>query len=144
MEKKGRIKIEILKSGSYLPKNKINNEELEKKWNLEQNYISKRTGIKNRYIAIEEKIEDLAWKAVEKLELKEEEKNKIGLIITATTTTNLLMPGISNEIQKRLEIKSCICLDILAGCSRIYQCNRYCKNVFRKYKYTICINNWSR
>ena len=33
MEKKGRIKIEILKSGSYLPKNKVNNEELEKKWN---------------------------------------------------------------------------------------------------------------
>ena len=30
MEKKGRIKIEILKSGSYLPKNKVNNEELEK------------------------------------------------------------------------------------------------------------------
>ena len=27
------------------------------------------------------------------------------------------MPGISNEIQKKLKLKNCICLDILAGCS---------------------------
>ena len=41
----------------------------------------------------------------------------IGLIITATTSTDKIMPGISNYIQKKLDIKSCICLDILAGCS---------------------------
>lgn len=100
-----------------MPKNKVTNEELEKMWNLEQGYIKKRTGIENRYIAIEEKIEKLAWKAIENIQITQHEKEKIGLIVTATTTTKLLMPGISNEIQKRLGIKACICLDILAGCA---------------------------
>ena len=118
MKWKGRKKkIEIIKSGSYLPKNKVTNEELEKMWNLEQGYIKKRTGIENRYIAIEEKIEKLAWKAIENIKITQQEKEKIGLIVTATTTTKLLMPGISNEIQKKLGIKTCICLDILAGCA---------------------------
>ena len=98
-----------------MPKNKVTNEELEKIWNLEQGYIKKRTGIENRYIAIEEKIETIAWKAIENMQITQQEKEKIGLIITATTTTKLLMPGISNKIQKRLGIKTCICLDILAG-----------------------------
>lgn len=35
----------------------------------------------------------------------------------ATTSTDRLMPGISFEIQKALEIENCMCLDILAGCS---------------------------
>ena len=47
-------------------------------------------------------------------------KNKlkdIGLILVATTSTKILMPSISNYIQKKLGIEKCICLDILAGCS---------------------------
>lgn len=111
------MKIEIISSGSYKPKNKITNKELEEKLNLEENYIIKRTGILNRYEAKNEKIESLAWNAVKSMNLNEKEKSEIGIIITATTTTNLLMPGISNYIQKKLEIKECICLDILAGCS---------------------------
>ena len=43
--------------------------------------------------------------------------NKIDMIIVATTSTNLLMPGISYEIQEHFDIKNCMCLDILAGCS---------------------------
>lgn len=100
-----------------MPENKVTNEELEKRWNLEQGYIEKRTGIENRHISIEETIETLAWKAIENIKITRQEKEKIGLIITATTTTKLLMPGISNEIQKKLGIKTCICLDILAGCA---------------------------
>ena len=48
---------------------------------------------------------------------KEKTKIDIDLIITSTTTTNKLMPGISNYIQKELNIKKCICLDILSGCA---------------------------
>lgn len=108
----------IVASSSYLPQSRITNRELAKKFNVEEEYIEKRTGIKQRYYAKEEKVEEMALKAVTKLvhkmQLKTEE---IGAIIVATTSTNKLMPGISNYIQKELHINKCICLDILAGCS---------------------------
>ncbi len=108
----------IVASSSYLPQSRITNRELAKKFNVEEEYIEKRTGIKQRYYAKEEKVEEMALKAVTKLvhkmQLKTEE---IGAIIVATTSTNKLMPGISNYIQKELHITKCICLDILAGCS---------------------------
>lgn len=109
--------IEIIQTGIYLPKEEITNSQLEKSLNLEDGYIQKRTGIENRYYASQEKIEDIAYKATKKVFIKDIKKEDIGLIITATTSTNLLMPGISNYIQKKLGIAKCISLDILAGCS---------------------------
>ena len=108
----------IVASSSYLPQSRITNKELAKKFNVEEEYIEKRTGIKQRYYAKEEKIEEMALKAVTKLVHKTQLKTEeIGAIIVATTSTNKLMPGISNYIQKELHINKCICLDILAGCS---------------------------
>ncbi len=109
--------IEIIQTGMYLPKEKITNSQIEKNLKLEEGYIQKRTGIENRYYATKEKIEDIAYKATKEIFSKDIKKEDIGLIITATTSTDLLMPGISNYIQKKLEIEKCICLDILAGCS---------------------------
>lgn len=108
----------IVANSSYLPQSRITNKELAKKFNVEEEYIEKRTGIKQRYYAKEEKIEEMALKAVTKLVHKTQLKTEeIGAIIVATTSTNKLMPGISNYIQKELHINKCICLDILAGCS---------------------------
>ena len=108
----------IVASSSYLPQSRITNRELAKKFDVEEEYIEKRTGIKQRYYAKEEKVEEMALKAVTKLVHKTQLKTEeIGAIIVATTSTNKLMPGISNYIQKELHITKCICLDILAGCS---------------------------
>ena len=109
--------VKIVANEIYLPKKEIKSEELEKKLKLEPGYIEKRTGIKTRYYAIEETIEDMAVQATRKLLENVKLKGSIDLIITATTSTNLLMPGISNYVQKTLQLKPCICLDILAGCS---------------------------
>ena len=117
--------IKILENGIELPGIKTKNTEIEDFLNLEHGYIKKRTGIENRYYAKNEKIEDIAYKSVEDLINKYEKKGnditklkkELGLIIVATTSTNILMPGIANYIQKKLEIKNCISLDILAGCS---------------------------
>lgn len=108
--------IQIVVNGIYLPRKQIENEELENILHLEKGYIKKRTGIEKRHYAIEETIEDMAVEAVKNALYIAKEKEDIGLIITATTSTNLLMPGISNYIQKTLQLPPCICLDILAGC----------------------------
>ena len=109
--------IEIIASGKYLPKKEILSKDVEKKFNLKEGYIEKRTGIIKKYYVEEEKIEDLAINATKDLFSKGINKDNIGLIIVATTTTDKLMPGISNYVQKALNIQQCICLDILAGCS---------------------------
>ena len=108
--------IHIIANGIYFPQRQIKNDELEKILNLESGYIEKRTGIKNRYYAIKETIQEMALGATKNVITLADEKQDIGLIITTTTSTDMLMPGISNYIQKKLEIPPCICFDILAGC----------------------------
>lgn len=110
--------MKIVASSSYLPSKKVLNEEIEKKLNLETNYIEKRTGIKQRYFVQNETIEEMSIKAIEKLiNAAKIDVQEIDMIIVATTTTNNLMPGISNYIQKYFDIKKCISFDILAGCN---------------------------
>lgn len=109
---------QMIASEKYLPKHKIENEALNQRFDLEENWIEKRTGIKTRYYAKDETIEEMAIKVVEKLLNKVQiPKEKIGQIIVATTSSRLLMPGISFKIQKALGIESCMCMDLLAGCS---------------------------
>lgn len=108
----------ILAGSSYLPEREVFNIELEKKFNLEKNYIYKRTGIKKRFYIEQEKIENLTIKATQDLlKNRHVKKDEIGLIISATTTPEHIMPGVSNFVQKKLDLPCCICLDILAGCA---------------------------
>ena len=110
--------IKILATGMYLPKEKIDNKYFNNKFNLEDNWIYQRTGIKTRYWSENEKIKDLAIKAVEDLIDKNNvDLAKIGLVVVASTNYEDTMPGVSFEIQKRFNIENCMCMDILAGCS---------------------------
>lgn len=110
--------IKIVSHGKYLPKRKINNAEIENKLNLKEGYIYKRTGIINRFFTKDETIEEMSIKAsIEAIKKGKIDKEKIDMIIVATTSTDKIMPGISYLIQKELNIKSCMCLDILAGCN---------------------------
>lgn len=112
--------IKLIETASYIAKDKVLNHELETHLNLPSGYIQKRTGIKERYYAKQESIESLAIQAVKKLidKIEEKEKEGIGLVIVATTSTDKLMPGIANQIQKECNLpEDIICLDVLAGCS---------------------------
>ena len=110
--------LKIVATGKYLPKKKVENLELANILDVSEEFLISRTGIETRYYAENETIEDMAINAASDLTNKNDiDKNKIEMIIVATTTTKNLMPGISYKIQKYLNIKKCICLDILAGCA---------------------------
>lgn len=111
--------IKIIASGKHLPEKRVENQELEKKFNLDSDYIEKRTGIKVRYYTEKETIEELAIKATKDMLKKNKniDKQSIDMIIVATTTPENYMPGIANKIQKELQIKECNAYDILAGCN---------------------------
>lgn len=110
---------EIVATGSYLPKNKVENKALAKALNVTEDFIYQRTGVNTRYYSEGETIEELAIRCVYNLIEKNLHINihNIDLIIVATTSTNLLMPGISYKIQEEFKVKNCMCLDILAGCA---------------------------
>ena len=108
--------LKIVDAKSYLPQDRIQNKQIEEKFNLKEGYIKKRTGIEERHYAKDEKIEEMAIKAVEEIR-KTNDISEVDLIIVATTSSKKVMPGISNYVQRKFKIKQCMCLDILAGCS---------------------------
>ena len=109
--------IKIRASGSYIPDKKIENQTINQKLNLSSDWIEKRTGIKQRHYA-EEDITEIAIKAVENLIQKSAVNiQEVEQIYVATTSSKHMMPGISFDIQRKFNIKQCICLDILGGCS---------------------------
>jgi len=110
--------IKILATGSYLPKKKILNKELESKWNLEKGFIEKRSGIISRYYAEEETILDLAYQAcLNCLSSSTVAKEEIDGIILASTTNTYSMPGLSFLLMKKLGLNNGFCLDISSGCN---------------------------
>ena len=111
--------VKIIATGKYLPKREVKSEYIEKENNLEDGYIYKRTGIETRYYSIDETLEDLAINSVKDMLRKNNNLSilDVDMIITSSTTYNIMMPSLSFEIQKYFNIKDCMCFDILAGCS---------------------------
>lgn len=111
--------IEIIGSGKYLPKHKVENEDLSKQLGISEKFIYERTGIKTRYYSEDENIQEIAIKSVQDLLQKNKNINikDIQMIIVATTSSDLLMPGISYKIQEKFNMENCMCIDILAGCA---------------------------
>ena len=107
------MNIKIIDAKYYMPERKVLNIELEEKFEVEKGYIKRRTGIEERYYVGSETIEEMAAKAVRKIN----DISYVDMIVVATTSSSSLMPGISNYIQKELKVNSCICIDVLAGCS---------------------------
>ena len=134
--------IEIIATGMYLPSTKIDNTYLSKKLNTSEDFIYKRTGIQTRYYSKDESIDKLAIKSVENLKEKNSKINikNVDMIIVATTSTNMLMPGISYKIQKHFDIKNCMCLDILAGCAGFINA----LDIYNNKKSNNAISSWSR
>lgn len=111
--------IKIIGRGKYLPKQEITSADLSKKFNVTEEYICKVCGIKSRWYGNDEDtLESMAYKAsLDAIKNGNINCNKIDLIIVATTSSNMMMPGISYLVQSLLNIKDCMCLDILAGCN---------------------------
>ncbi len=113
------IKIAIKSSGKYVPSGKITNRDLEKIVETSDEWIVSRTGIKNRYRAVDETVTDLAYKAaIDAIESQHYDVNKIDLIIVATVTNTLRTPSVANEIQRRLKIThDVMSFDVTAACT---------------------------
>lgn len=105
--------------GSYLPKKVLTNRELEKMLDTTDEWIIKRTGIKERRIVENgEATSDLAIKAsLRALDDAKVLPSDIDLIITSTITPDCMFPSTSCIIQEKIGARNAGAFDILAACA---------------------------
>lgn len=105
-------------TGSYLPDNLVTNAELSKTVDTSDEWITERTGIKQRYFAKDELTSDLAVKAgINALTDANITAEDLDLIIIATTTPDLTFPSTASIVQTKLGAKNAMCFDVQAVCS---------------------------
>ena len=109
----------IIGVGSYLPTKVLTNKDLEKNLDTTDEWITLRTGIKERHIVgPDELTSDLAFEAARNaINNAGINSNEIDLIIVATTTPDKIFPSIACNVQTKLGIKNCPAFDIQAVCS---------------------------
>ncbi|MEM7387686.1 MAG: beta-ketoacyl-ACP synthase III [Verrucomicrobiota bacterium] len=111
--------IEILGTGSYVPERVLTNDDLSQLVDTSDEWITSRTGIKERRIAADdEATSDLATKAAaEALEQAGVQASEIDLIIVATISPDTFFPATACYVQANLGASNAICFDVSAACS---------------------------
>jgi 3-oxoacyl-[acyl-carrier-protein] synthase-3 len=113
------IHARITGTGSYVPGKIITNHDLEKLVDTSDDWITERTGIKERRIVEKgQTTSDLAYEASRKaLKAAGLGANELDLILIATTTPDMLMPNLGCVVQNKLGAKKAAAFDIYAACS---------------------------
>jgi 3-oxoacyl-[acyl-carrier-protein] synthase III len=112
-------KARIVATGSYLPERVLTNQDLEKMVETSDEWISSRTGMKERRIAAEDEFtSDLGVKAAQKA-MNEAgiTSEEIDLILVATLTPDYPIPSTACLIQSQLGASRAAALDIQAACT---------------------------
>ncbi|MCB1106627.1 MAG: ketoacyl-ACP synthase III [Chlamydiia bacterium] len=112
-------KAKIVGLGAYLPERVLSNLDLEKMVETSDEWITSRTGMKERRLAAENQFTsdlgfEAAKKAIEDSGLKAEE---IDLILVATITPDHVFPSTACLIQNRLGAVNAAAMDLQAACS---------------------------
>ncbi|MHB8131773.1 MAG: beta-ketoacyl-ACP synthase III [Mobilitalea sp.] len=108
----------IIGTGSYLPDNILTNEDLSKLVETSDEWITSRTGIKERRISTGETTSDLAYEAaLRALQNSKLEATDLDLIICATISPDSFMPSVSCLVQDRLGAKNAAAFDLTAACT---------------------------
>ena len=109
----------ISATGSYLPDKILNNKELETMVDTSDEWIVSRSGIEERRIsATNEKTSDLAINAaLDAIYSSGFDKDKIDLIIVATSTAEMIFPSTACLVQRALKLNNTPAFDVQAACA---------------------------
>lgn len=112
-------KVGIAGTGSYAPEDKITNADLEKMVDTSDEWITTRTGIKERRRAgPEQASSDLAYEAsVRALDDAGVSADEVDAIIVCTVTPDMSFPSTACFLQKKLKALNASAHDVSAACS---------------------------
>lgn len=105
--------------GSYVPENVLNNHDLEKMVDTSDEWITERSGIKERRIVnATETTSDLGVEASKRaLKAAGIKPREIDMIIVATMSGDMPMPSTASIVQSKLGAKNAAAFDLNAACS---------------------------
>ncbi len=112
-------RIGIIGMGMHVPEKVLSNADIEKMVDTTDEWITTRTGIKERRIAEPgTATSDLAFPAAKQaLENANLAPEDVDLLIVATTTPDMLFPSTACILQARLGLVNAACFDLSAACS---------------------------
>ncbi|AYA75801.1 ketoacyl-ACP synthase III [Bacillus sp. Y1] len=110
---------QITAVGSYVPEKILTNEDLERMVETNNEWIIKRTGIKERRIASQQEFtSDICVKAVENLiEKNNKTVHDVDMIIVCTMTPDFKTPSVAALVQAKLGIPHTGAIDLNAACA---------------------------
>jgi 3-oxoacyl-[acyl-carrier-protein] synthase-3 len=111
--------VSIIGTGSYVPQKVLTNDDLSQIVETDDEWITTRTGIKERRIAAaDEHTSDMGAKAaLAAIEQAGISAAEIDLILVATATPDMVFPATACFIQTKIGAKKAACLDISAACA---------------------------
>jgi 3-oxoacyl-[acyl-carrier-protein] synthase-3 len=109
----------IIGTGSYMPEKILTNDDLSKIVDTNDEWITSRTGIKERRIAAaDQATSDMAAEAARRAMADAGvTAEDIQLIIVATVTPDMFFPSTACFVQKKIGATNAVCFDISAACS---------------------------
>src|SRR5438552_10625538 len=116
---KARRTVSIIGTGSYVPEKRLTNADLSRMVDTSDEWITTRTGIKERRIAAKnETTSDMATKAaLNWIEQAKISPKEIDLLLVATATPDMVFPATACFVQKKLGAKNAACFDVSAACA---------------------------
>ena len=132
--------------GSYVPEKIMTNQDFEKIIDTSDEWIQKRTGIKERRIAAaDQATSDLgalaALKAIERADI---DKNEIDMVICATLSPDYLcMPSTACVICEKIGISNVMAFDVSAACSGFVYILQIAKAFIESGAKKNILKNWS-
>ncbi|ADQ07296.1 3-oxoacyl-(acyl-carrier-protein) synthase III [Caldicellulosiruptor hydrothermalis 108] len=114
-----RQNVKILSTGRFVPERILSNHDLEKMVETSDEWITQRTGIKERRIvdgrtSTTDLAVQAARNAMQKAGILPDE---IDVVIVATVTPEMFFPSTACLVQKELKLKNAFAFDISAACS---------------------------
>lgn len=111
--------VSIVGTGSYVPQRILSNADLEKIVHTSDDWITSRTGIKERRIAASDEFTShMAVKAAQAaMKQARIQADEIDMIILATVSPDTFFPATACHVQRLLRAKHAACFDISAACS---------------------------
>lgn len=119
-ERKGRmIGLKMVSTGSYLPPKRLTNDDLTKIVDTSDEWITTRTGIKERRICDADTAVSMAAAAgARALQSAGIDKNQIGALVVTTFASELCTPSVASLVQRELGLAEDMpAFDVNAACS---------------------------
>ncbi len=110
--------VKILGTGSYVPEHVMTNADLEKMVDTNDEWIIRRTGIRERrIIAPDQQTADMAYEAsIKALEDAGLGADELDMVIVGTNSPEELYPGVAFKVQDKLAASGAGAFDLQAGC----------------------------